>query len=190
MWWYERFASWMCNQQICSNCVMLSSQCGPKSEESFQHLVKSMPQIIKCHFIRYTLLVLGFTTFFLQMCLECTTGATVTAFSGKTVKQPQFAFFRCSIICWFPSLSSKLVNPSAYVNLWSIFVVVQHCLCDDCFHSHSETQDAIKTDVVFGFRDSIICGSSSMHNTHSTYGNYKMSFYISKTSKPNCYIFS
>ncbi len=27
----ERFASWMCSRQICSNCVMLSCQYGPKS---------------------------------------------------------------------------------------------------------------------------------------------------------------
>ncbi len=31
MWWNERFASWMCSRQICSSCVMLSCQCGPKS---------------------------------------------------------------------------------------------------------------------------------------------------------------
>ncbi len=30
MWWNRRFASWMCSRQICSNCVMLSCQCGPK----------------------------------------------------------------------------------------------------------------------------------------------------------------
>ncbi len=29
MWW--KFASWMCSRQICSNCVMLSCQYGPKS---------------------------------------------------------------------------------------------------------------------------------------------------------------
>ncbi len=27
----ERFTSWMCRRQICSNCVMLSCQYGPKS---------------------------------------------------------------------------------------------------------------------------------------------------------------
>ncbi len=31
MWWNGRFASWMCSRQICSNCVMLSYQYGPKS---------------------------------------------------------------------------------------------------------------------------------------------------------------
>ncbi len=31
MWWNGRFASWMCSRQICSNCVMLSCQYGPKS---------------------------------------------------------------------------------------------------------------------------------------------------------------
>ncbi len=31
IWWNGRFASWMCSRQICSNCVMLSCQYGPKS---------------------------------------------------------------------------------------------------------------------------------------------------------------
>ncbi len=31
MWWNERFSSWMCRRQICSNCVTLSWQYGPKS---------------------------------------------------------------------------------------------------------------------------------------------------------------
>ncbi len=31
MWWNGRFASRMCSWQICSNCVMLSCQYGPKS---------------------------------------------------------------------------------------------------------------------------------------------------------------
>ncbi len=31
MWWNGRFASWMCSRQICSNCVTLSCQYGPKS---------------------------------------------------------------------------------------------------------------------------------------------------------------
>ncbi len=31
MWWNRRFTSWRCSQQICSNCVMLSYQYGPKS---------------------------------------------------------------------------------------------------------------------------------------------------------------
>ncbi len=31
MWWNGRFTSWMCSRQICSNCVMLSCQYGPKS---------------------------------------------------------------------------------------------------------------------------------------------------------------
>ncbi len=31
MWRNERFTSWMCRRQICSNCVMLSYQYGPKS---------------------------------------------------------------------------------------------------------------------------------------------------------------
>ncbi len=31
MWWNERFTSWMYRRQICSNCVMLSWQYGPKS---------------------------------------------------------------------------------------------------------------------------------------------------------------
>ncbi len=31
MWWTGRFASWMCSRQICSNCVLVSCQCGPKS---------------------------------------------------------------------------------------------------------------------------------------------------------------
>ncbi len=30
MWWNERFTSWMCSWQICSSCVMLSYQYGPK----------------------------------------------------------------------------------------------------------------------------------------------------------------
>ncbi len=31
MWWNERFTSWMCSRQICSNCVILSYQYGPQS---------------------------------------------------------------------------------------------------------------------------------------------------------------
>ncbi|XP_028845359.1 putative protein MSS51 homolog, mitochondrial isoform X2 [Denticeps clupeoides] len=31
MWWNGRFASWMCSQQICRNCMMLSCQYGPIS---------------------------------------------------------------------------------------------------------------------------------------------------------------
>ncbi len=31
MWWNGRIASWMCSRQICSNCMMLSCQYGPKS---------------------------------------------------------------------------------------------------------------------------------------------------------------
>ncbi len=31
MWWNGRFTSWMCSRQICSNCMMLSCQYGPKS---------------------------------------------------------------------------------------------------------------------------------------------------------------
>ncbi len=31
MWWNERFTSWMCRRQICSNCVMLSCQYELKS---------------------------------------------------------------------------------------------------------------------------------------------------------------
>ncbi len=31
MWWNGRFASWMSSRQICTKCVMLSSQYGPKS---------------------------------------------------------------------------------------------------------------------------------------------------------------
>ncbi len=31
MWWNGRLTSWMCSRQICSNCVMLSCQYGPKS---------------------------------------------------------------------------------------------------------------------------------------------------------------
>ncbi len=31
MWWNERFTSWICSRLICSNCVMLSYQYGPKS---------------------------------------------------------------------------------------------------------------------------------------------------------------
>ncbi len=31
VWWNGRFTSWMCSPQICSNCVMLSCQYGPKS---------------------------------------------------------------------------------------------------------------------------------------------------------------
>ncbi len=31
MWWNGRFTSWMFSRQICSNCVMLSCQYGPKS---------------------------------------------------------------------------------------------------------------------------------------------------------------
>ncbi len=31
VWWNGRFVSWMCSRQICSNCVMLSCQYGPKS---------------------------------------------------------------------------------------------------------------------------------------------------------------
>ncbi len=31
MWWNGRFTSWMCSRQICSDCVMISCQYGPKS---------------------------------------------------------------------------------------------------------------------------------------------------------------
>ncbi len=31
MWWNGRFTSWMFSRQICSNCVILSCQYGPKS---------------------------------------------------------------------------------------------------------------------------------------------------------------
>ncbi len=31
MWWNGRFATWMCSQQTCSTCMMLSCQYGPKS---------------------------------------------------------------------------------------------------------------------------------------------------------------
>ncbi len=31
MWWNRRLTSWMCSRQICSNCVILSYQYGPKS---------------------------------------------------------------------------------------------------------------------------------------------------------------
>ncbi len=31
IWWNGRFTSWMYSRQICSNCVMLSCQYGPKS---------------------------------------------------------------------------------------------------------------------------------------------------------------
>ncbi len=31
MWWNERFISWMCSRQICSNWVNLSYRYGPKS---------------------------------------------------------------------------------------------------------------------------------------------------------------
>ncbi len=44
----EREIHIMCSQQICSNCVMLSCQYGPKSlRKCFQHLVESMPRRIK-----------------------------------------------------------------------------------------------------------------------------------------------
>ncbi len=35
MWWNGRFPSWMCSRQVCSNCVMLSCQYGPKSLRMF-----------------------------------------------------------------------------------------------------------------------------------------------------------
>lgn len=31
MWWNGRFASWMCNRQITTNCVMLLNQYGPET---------------------------------------------------------------------------------------------------------------------------------------------------------------
>jgi len=34
MWWNGRFASWICNRQICSNCVMLPYQYWPKSQRN------------------------------------------------------------------------------------------------------------------------------------------------------------
>ncbi len=42
MWWNER--SWMCNWQICSNCVMLSCQYGPKSLRNVSHTLLNL-----CH---------------------------------------------------------------------------------------------------------------------------------------------
>ncbi len=44
MWWNERFTSWMCRRQICSNCVMLSYQYGPKSLRNVSNILLNL-----CH---------------------------------------------------------------------------------------------------------------------------------------------
>ncbi len=44
MWWNGRFALWMCSRQICSNCVMLSCQYGPKSLRNFSNTLLNL-----CH---------------------------------------------------------------------------------------------------------------------------------------------
>ncbi len=44
MWWNGRFASWMCSRQICSNCVMLSCQYGPKSQRNVSNTLLN-----QCH---------------------------------------------------------------------------------------------------------------------------------------------
>ncbi len=44
MWWNERFSSWMCRRQICSNCVMLSWQYGPKSVRNVSNTLLNL-----CH---------------------------------------------------------------------------------------------------------------------------------------------
>ncbi len=42
MWWNGRFASWMCSRQICSNCVMLSCQYGPKSLRNVSNILLNL----------------------------------------------------------------------------------------------------------------------------------------------------
>ncbi len=44
MWWNERFASWMCSHQICSNCMMPSCQYGPKSMRNVSNTLLNL-----CH---------------------------------------------------------------------------------------------------------------------------------------------
>ncbi len=44
MWWNGRFASWMCSRQICSKCVMLSCQYGPKSRRKVSNTLLNL-----CH---------------------------------------------------------------------------------------------------------------------------------------------
>ncbi len=44
MWWNGRFTSWMCSRQICSNCVMLSCQYGPKSRKNVSNTLLNL-----CH---------------------------------------------------------------------------------------------------------------------------------------------
>ncbi len=44
MWWNGRFSSWMCSRQICSNCVMLSSQYGLKSLKNVSNTLLNL-----CH---------------------------------------------------------------------------------------------------------------------------------------------
>ncbi len=44
MWWNGRFTSWMCSRQICSNCVMLSCQYGPKSLRNLSNTLLNL-----CH---------------------------------------------------------------------------------------------------------------------------------------------
>ncbi len=42
MWWYGRFASWMCSRQIFSNCVMLACQYGPKSQRNVSNTLLNL----------------------------------------------------------------------------------------------------------------------------------------------------
>ncbi len=42
MWWNGRFTSWMCSRQICSNCVILSCQYGPKSQRNVSNTLLNL----------------------------------------------------------------------------------------------------------------------------------------------------
>ncbi len=44
MWWNGRFPLWMCSRQICSNCVMLSCQYGPKYLRNVSNILLNL-----CH---------------------------------------------------------------------------------------------------------------------------------------------
>ncbi len=47
MWRNERFTSWMCRRQICSNCVMLWCQYGPKSLRNVSNTLLNLSRRIK-----------------------------------------------------------------------------------------------------------------------------------------------
>ncbi len=42
MWWNGRFTSWMCSRKICSNCVMLSCQYGPKYQRNVSNTLLNL----------------------------------------------------------------------------------------------------------------------------------------------------